>query len=276
MYMGDNGDLQDLSIQCLPYITIQFNLEEIISLSLKLCKHLQNDLPSKKEHGEEKYNDILRQCIVITNSIKSMCKSNILLIELSKQNNPNNKIPTPHLLSKNTKTNANDQTLSESPLLLPNTAFSTDTNTQNDNDNNNEDDTKMTNNDTINHENITQLIQSLSSLLLNIIASKQQSMKIAFEKHIKKQQQLLSNNKASNTSGSIQNEIIISFEHYHEQILFALDILSTIIDNHGQNVSFIFESATSVLLQLLSGAHHDYSDKSKSKSNITITIRKHN
>eukprot|EP01084_Bolivina_argentea_P052967 97239_1 len=148
---GDNGDLQDLSIQCLPYITIQFNKEEIISLSLKLCKHLQHDLPSKKD-DEEKYNSILRQLIIITNSIKSMCKSNKLLYELSLQKgNIKDKIPTP--------------TLNDSPLLLPNTAFTTESKTESKIDSNN-DINNNNNNNNITNENITQLIESLSSLLL--------------------------------------------------------------------------------------------------------------
>ena len=60
-----------------------------------------------------------------------------------------------------------------------------------------------------------------------------------------------------------KSEAILSFEHYHDLILFALDILAAIIVNHGQNVSFIFDSAISVFFQLLSGANYVYSDQDK-------------
>eukprot|EP01083_Nonionella_stella_P290978 990129_1 len=224
---GDKGDLQDLSMQCLPYITIQFNSEEMISLSLKLCKHLQSDLPSRQD-DEEKYNSILRESVVITNSIKCMCCANRVLFNMSHQ-----RISAPPLLT-------------DSPLLLPQTAFTNTAATSDDQKTQNKSNDDGSNPTSIaNHENISRLIESLSSLLLNIIASKQQSMMIEFTKHNDNPREWLAS---------------ICFEHYHEQILFALDVLFTIIDNHGKAVSFIFESASSVLLNLLSGAHHDYTN----------------
>ena len=249
---GDNGDLQDLSIQCLPYMTIQFAVEEVLSLSLRFCQHLQRDLPPKKD-DEERYSKLLRQSTIMAASLRSMCTSNTLLLELSQQN----KIPTPHLLSSSASAAAAARPLTDSPLLLPNTAFSGSASTPSA-----DDDAKSaaagTTSADVSNDNISRLIESLSSLLLNIIASKQQSMRIQVTKHCAKQQ-LAASGPASKRQ-SIPNEVILDLGHFHEAILLALDVLSAVIEQHGKRVSFIFDSATNVLLQLLSGPNHRYSD----------------
>lgn len=98
-------------------MTIQFAVEEVLSLSLRFCQHLQRDLPPKKD-DEERYSKVLRQSTIMAASLRAMCTSNTLLLELSQQN----KIPTPHLLSSSVP--AASRPLTDSPLLLPNTAFS--------------------------------------------------------------------------------------------------------------------------------------------------------
>ena len=262
---GDNGELQDLSIQCLPFMTIQFAVEEVLSLSLKFCQHLQRDLPPKKD-DEERYNKLLRQSRIITSSLRSMCTSNTLLLELSQQN----KIPTPHLMSSSVGSSVGagggggGRPLTDSPLLLPNTAFSGPPLNPIDDDSKSAA-TGSTSND-VSNENISRLIESLSSLLLNIIAAKQQSMRIEVTKHCAKQQQ----------QSSIPNELIVDLEHFHEPILLALDVLSAIIEQHGKRVSFIFDTATNVLLQLLSGANHQYSGDNQSANALdaaTSTVK---
>lgn len=76
-------------------------------------------------------------------------------------------------------------------------------------------------------------------------------MRIEVARHCAKQQ----------TKGqSLPNELMLDLEHFHEAILLALDVLSAVIEQHGKRVSFIFDSATNVLLQLLSGPKPLYWD----------------
>ena len=232
---SERGELQDLSIQCLPYLTRQFAFENI----KKMCQvifgqYFIPDLPTKTKNNEERYNNKLKTLTTVTNAVKAIVSA----------------------------VNTNDQSEKSSSKEKSAEIDAKTGDNSNNNDNNN-------NNNNNNKESIEakmlELIDFVSKdLLIDVINGKHVSMSNKYDSIVKQQ----------TIDRQIGKDVIV-VDEFNEQILYLLDILNVLFEFHGKHLKpTLFDSSINSIFNLLVGDKSKEQNETKRKALASRKVNK--